>query len=170
MRLDKIKNANFKKKKRIGRGPGSGHGKTSGRGHKGQKARAGRSTWVGFEGGQMPLIRRIPKRGFTSPRIKEFRLINLKDLNQFENNAEVNLGVLKEKGFTKKENEQVKILGCGKLKVSLSVKAHSFSKTALKKIEEAGGKAIKIPEHSNTKAPVKKRAPKHPNTGAPVKK
>ena len=152
MRLDKLRNANFKKKKRVGRGPGSGHGKTSGRGHKGQKARAGSTTWVGFEGGQMPLIRRVPKRGFTGPGKKEFRLVNLKDLNQFESDAEVNPAALKARGFIKKESERVKILGSGELKIPLSVKAHSFSKTALEKIEKAGGKAIKIQEHKNTRA------------------
>ena len=109
----------------------------------------------------MPLIRRVPKRGFTSPGRKEFRLINLRDLNQFESNAEVNIAALKARGFIKKESERVKILGSGKLKIPLTIKAHSFSKAAIEKIEKAGGKAIKIQEHKNTR---KERAPKHRNT------
>ncbi len=115
----------------------------------------------------MPLIRRVPKRGFTSPGKKEFRVINLKELNQFESNAEVHPAALKALGFIKKESERVKILGSGELKIPLTIKAHSFSKTATEKIEKAGGKAIKILECPNTR---KERAPERQNTRAPVKK
>ena len=128
-----------KKGKLLGRGPGTGHGKTCGKGHKGQKARSGGSISPGFEGGQMPLIRRVPKRGFTSLNKKEYVIINLKDLNKFKKGAKITPELLMEKGFYKKNNSKIKILGMGELKNPLDLKAHSFSKDAQEKIKSAGG-------------------------------
>ncbi|MEW6088535.1 MAG: 50S ribosomal protein L15 [bacterium] len=128
-----------KKRKLVGRGIGSGHGKTSCKGHKGQKARSGGSICPGFEGGQMPLIRRIPKRGFTSVDKKEYVIINLKDLNKFEKGAKVTPELLMEKGFYRKKGARIKILGMGELKNPLDLKAHGFSKDAQEKIKNAGG-------------------------------
>lgn len=130
-----------KAKKRIGRGAGSGHGKTSGKGHKGQKARSGGNIPRGFEGGQMPLLRRIPKRGFTN-RFKEFyTLVNIKDLNKFGEKETVGPEYMKEKGIIKDIRCKVKVLGDGELSIPLTVRAHKFSDNAIKKIEGAGGKA-----------------------------
>ncbi|MBL7198167.1 MAG: 50S ribosomal protein L15 [Candidatus Omnitrophica bacterium] len=127
-----------KKKKIVGRGSGSGHGKTSCRGHKGQKARSGGATRIGFEGGQMPLIRRLPKRGFR--RISEkVQIINLENLNKFKEGSTITLELLKTKGLIKDTKRATKILGDGKISKPLMVKAHSFSKSAEAKIKEAGG-------------------------------
>ena len=122
--------------KRIGRGPGSGTGKTAGRGHKGQKSRSGYSRRLGFEGGQMPLIRRVPKRGFTNIFRKEVAAVNLRDLAGFE--GEVTPELLLEKGLVRK-GLAVKILGDGDVSSPLTVKAHRFSRSAREKIEAAGG-------------------------------
>lgn len=130
-----------KKVKRVGRGIGSGHGKTSTRGHKGQNARTGGGVRPGFEGGQMPLYRRIPKRGFTNIFKKEFALINIGDLNSFEENTRVTPELLIRSGILKKLKDGVKVLGNGELKVKVDVEAHAFSKSAKEKIEAAGGKA-----------------------------
>ena len=130
-----------KSTKRKGRGPGSGLGKTSGRGHKGQKSRSGGGVRPGFEGGQMPLTRRIPKRGFTNIFAKVYNEVNLDQLSIFEENAVVTPELLKEKGIVKKDNDGVKILGNGELSTKLTVQAHKFSKAAQEKIEAAGGKA-----------------------------
>lgn len=132
-----------KAKKRIGRGIGSGTGKTSGKGHKGQNARSGGGVRPGFEGGQMPLFRRLPKRGFTNVFKKQYAVINLSDLNRFESGAEVTPEILIEKGFIKKSKAKdgVRVLGNGELTVALTVKAQHFSKSAAEKIEAAGGKA-----------------------------
>ncbi|WP_047999193.1 50S ribosomal protein L15 [Lactiplantibacillus herbarum] len=124
-------------RRRIGRGDSSGQGKTSGRGQKGQKARG--KVRVGFEGGQMPLYRRIPKRGFTNINRKEYAVVNLDGLNRFEDGAEVTPASLKEAGLVKK-SAAVKILGNGKLDKKLTVKASKFSATAVAAIEAAGGK------------------------------
>jgi len=130
-----------KRKKRLGRGQGSGHGKTSGRGHKGQKARAGRKKIrIGFEGGQMPLVRRIPKRGFTNIKTKNYQIVNLSSLSKFEKDTDVTPKLLKEKRLIADEKKPVKILGEGKLEKSLKISAQSFSKSAKEKIEGAGGK------------------------------
>lgn len=127
------------RKKRIGRGPGSGLGKTAGRGHKGQRSRSGFSQRAGFEGGQMPLIRRVPKRGFTSPFRTEYAVINVAELEQLpEDQSEVTPEVLASFGLVR-EGRRVKILGDGELSRSLTVTAHKFSKTAREKIEKAGG-------------------------------
>lgn len=127
--------------KRIGRGHGSGQGKTAGKGHKGQKARAGRGFRVGFEGGQMPLQRRIPKRGFNNIFATRYAIVNLSALNAFENGSEVDLAALQQAGIVKKAYDGVKVLGNGTLEKSLTVKAAAFSESAKAKIEAAGGKA-----------------------------
>ena len=127
--------------KRIGRGHGSGNGKTAGKGHKGQKARAGHGQRPGFEGGQMPLQRRIPKRGFNNIFAEEVIAINLSALEAFEDGTEVTAAALAEKGIIKKADSTVKVLGNGKLTKKLTVKLNAFSASAAKKIEEAGGKA-----------------------------
>ena len=128
------------RRKRVGRGSSSGHGKTSGRGHKGQKARSGGPKRPGFEGGQMPLIRRIPKRGFTNIFKKEYAIINLDILNRFKNDTEVTLDLLKKEGLIKNRFEEFKILGKGELKKALKVKTNMISQSARKKITEKGGK------------------------------
>ena len=128
--------------KRIGRGPASGQGKTAGKGHKGQKARAGRGMRPGFEGGQMPLQRRLPKRGFNNIFAKEIAIVNVAALNEtFEAGAVVDAAALIESGLVKKELDGIKVLGHGELTKSLTVKAHAFSKEAKAKIEAAGGTA-----------------------------
>jgi len=127
------------KKKRVGRGPGSGHGGTSCRGNKGQKSRSGGGVRLGFEGGQMPLIRRLPKRGFTSKFKEEYNIVNLKSLEEkFNDNEEVNPSTLKEKGLIKKDLP-IKILGSGEITKKLKVKVAGFSNSAREKILEAGG-------------------------------
>lgn len=128
-----------KKKKRLGRGHGSGHGKTSGKGHKGLLARAGRANQIGFEGGQMPLARRLPKRGFTNIFRIEYTIINIQVLAAQENLAEFNLSVFRELGLLKGRNSRIKILGEGEIGRPLVVEAHKFSDSAKQKIEDAGG-------------------------------
>lgn len=130
-----------KKPKRKGRGTATGQGKTAGRGMNGQNSRSGGGVRLGFEGGQMPLTRRIPKRGFTNIFKKEWTILNVDDLNTFDNGAEITPELLKEQGKIKKVIDGVKILGDGKLDKKVTVKAHKFSKTAVEKIEAAGGKA-----------------------------
>ena len=129
-----------KKKKLLGRGPGSGHGKTSTRGHKGQRARAGRDFYLGFEGGQSPLIRRIPKRGFTHIKKHPYQLVNLNDLNDFPNGSLVDAKALHEKGLINDTRGLIKVLADGDLTNALTVKANKFSQNAIKKIEKSGGK------------------------------
>ena len=127
--------------KRIGRGHGSGNGKTAGKGHKGQKARAGRGIRAGFEGGQMPLHRRIPKRGFNNIFATPYVAINVAALNRFEDGAVVNTEALLNAGIIKKAPYGVKVLGNGKIEKSLTVQVAAFSESAKAKIEAAGGKA-----------------------------
>jgi large subunit ribosomal protein L15 len=127
--------------KRIGRGHGSGNGKTAGKGHKGQNARSGGGVRIGFEGGQMPIARRIPKRGFNNIFAKEYAIINVSDLNQFAEDTVVDTELLKAAGLVKKVCDGVKVLGNGELTTKLTVKAAKFSKSAAEKIEKAGGKA-----------------------------
>ena len=129
-----------KNRKRIGRGPGSGTGKTAGKGHKGQNARSGGGVKPGFEGGQMPLQRRLPKRGFTPLNKKVYALVNLRDLAQFEPESVVDIEALSKSGLIGQVNDGVKVLGDGELGHALTVKAHKFSKSAVAKIEAAGGK------------------------------
>jgi large subunit ribosomal protein L15 len=143
MRLEELKPAKgaTKKAKRVGRGFGSGHGKTSTKGHKGQKARSGGVKPAGFEGGQMPLQRRIPKRGFTNIFRKEYAAVNLSDLAKMAGSDPITPEALKRKGLIKDMKAGVKVLGMGELKTKLTVRAHKFSKSALDKIQAAGGKA-----------------------------
>ena len=129
-------------KKRVGRGPGSGLGKTSGKGQKGQKARSGGSINPVFEGGQLPLYRRLPKRGFSNYLFKtEYAVINVEDLNVFDNGTVVTPALLKEKGIIKKQLKGIKVLGNGKLEKKLTIQANKFSNSALEKIKESGSKA-----------------------------
>ena len=143
MRIDELKPAVGAKKsvKRLGRGIGSGLGKTSGKGHKGQWARSGGGVRIGFEGGQMPLARRLPKRGFDNNWSKEYTVINLGDLEVFENDAVVTMEALVEKGIVKKVQPYgLKVLASGELTKKLTVKANKFSKSAQEQIEKLGGK------------------------------
>src|SRR5215210_7774752 len=133
------------KKKRLGRGPGTGLGKTSGRGEKGQKSRSGYSSKIGFEGGQMPLHRRLPKRGFTNIFKKEWIEVSLAALDQhFEADAEVTPELLHERGLIKKAKRDVVVLGTGEISKALRISAHRFTKSAREKIEKAGGAATEI--------------------------
>lgn len=144
MKLHELSPAAGSKKevKRIGRGAGSGQCKTAGKGHKGQKARAGRGMRPGFEGGQMPLQRRVPKRGFVNIFGKEFSIVNVSALDQsFEDGAVVDIDALIEKGLVKKVLDGVKILGNGEISKKLTVQVNAYSEAAKQKIEAAGGKA-----------------------------
>ena len=130
------------RKKRVGSGRGSGLGKTCGRGQKGQKARSGGSINPVFEGGQLPLYRRLPKRGFTNHMFKtEYAVINVSDLNRFNNGDVITPALLKEKGIIKKQLSGIKVLGNGKLEKKLTIQANKFTKSALEKIKESGSKA-----------------------------
>ncbi|MFC5559495.1 50S ribosomal protein L15 [Ureibacillus thermophilus] len=141
MKLHELKPAegSRKKRNRVGRGIGSGNGKTAGRGHKGQNARSGGGVRPGFEGGQNPLFRRLPKRGFTNVNRKEYAIVNLDALNRFEDGAEITPALLIETGVVSKEKAGIKILGNGTLTKKLNVKAHKFSASAKEAIESAGG-------------------------------
>ncbi len=143
IRLDKLRSAKgaLQKRKRVGRGPGSGLGKTAGKGSKGQKSRSGYSHRRGFEGGQMPLHRRIPKRGFTNVFRKEYAIVNLEQLNVFRKGEDVTPIKILQKGIVKNLKAGLKILGNGNLKKELNISAHKFSSSAMKKIQESGGKA-----------------------------
>ncbi len=141
MKLHELKPAegSRKERNRVGRGIGSGNGKTSGKGHKGQNARSGGGVRPGFEGGQNPLFRRLPKRGFTNINRKEYAIVNLDALNRFEDGAEVTPALLLETGVVSNEKAGIKVLGNGTLNVKLTVKAHKFSASAKEAIENAGG-------------------------------
>lgn len=137
------------RKKRVGRGPGSGMGKTSGKGHKGQKARSGRMTIAGFEGGQMPLQRRLPKFGFKNPFRVEYATVNIERLeSSFEEGAEVTPEVLLERGILSRKNVLVKVLARGQLSKKLTIHAHAFSQSAKEAIENAGGSVTVIERHA----------------------
>ena len=142
MRIHELSPGGHSKKdrKRVGRGPGSGHGKTACRGHKGQKARSGGGVRPGFEGGQMPLQRRLPKRGFTNLFKKEYALINLNILNRFDPESILDLEALKKAGLVKGAKDGIKLLGSGEISHPLVVRVNKVSKTARAKIEAAGGK------------------------------
>jgi large subunit ribosomal protein L15 len=150
MRLDDLRPAagSNKKRKRVGRGDGSGHGKTSGRGHKGQGARSGGNTKPGFEGGQMPLQRRLPKRGFHNPFRLEMSVVNLSQLESFSADSDVTPETLIEHGYISGKSRRIKILGDGSLSKALRVKAHGFSAKAKEKIEAAGGTTELIALHA----------------------
>ncbi|MGN1385357.1 MAG: 50S ribosomal protein L15 [Bacillus sp. (in: firmicutes)] len=141
MKLHELKPAegSRQERKRKGRGIGTGNGKTAGKGHKGQNARSGGGVRLGFEGGQTPLFRRLPKRGFTNINRKEYTVVNLSTLNVFEDGTEVTPALLIEAGVVKKERAGIKILANGKLEKKLTVKAHKFSSAAKEAIEAAGG-------------------------------
>ena len=143
MKLNELQPAEGSKfaAKRVGRGIGSGNGKTSGKGHKGQKARSGGGVRPGFEGGQMPIYRRLPKRGFNNIFAKEYVTINVSELERFENGTEVTAELLKETGVVSKVLDGIKILGRGELTKNLNVKVAKYSAQAKEKIEKAGGKA-----------------------------
>ena len=150
MTLDELKPAagSNRKRKRVGRGDGSGHGKTSCRGHKGQGARSGGGTKPGFEGGQMPLQRRLPKRGFHNPFRIEVSVVNLTQLESFPSGAEVTPESLCAQGLVRGKNRRIKILGDGSLSKPLTIKAHGFSAKAKAKIEASGGKTEVIAVHA----------------------
>jgi large subunit ribosomal protein L15 len=133
-----------KKRKRVGRGAGSGHGKTSGKGFKGQKSRSGNKLRTIFEGGQMPLFRRIPKRGFNNPFKKKYTILNIKDFESFDSGTRVDLQTLKDSGLIKNTKYELKVLGEGVLTKSLTIAAHRFSGVAIVKIKEAGGEAVAL--------------------------
>jgi len=133
-----------KSRKRVGRGPASGHGKTSCRGHKGQKARKGHKHKLGFEGGQMPLVRRLPKRGFKNPNRVPWQTVNVAALNRFDAGAEVTPAELLQAGLIRANRGGVKILGTGDVEKKLTVRADAFSAAARTKIEAAGGSAVEI--------------------------
>ena len=141
MRLEELKPpmGARRKRKRVGRGIGSGHGKTACRGAKGQNARSGGGTKAGFEGGQMPLQRRLPKRGYRNPFEKRFTIIHIKDLNRYARDTVVDPDLLSQSGFLKK-GEEVKLLSDGELQYPLTIRVHKVSKAALKKVEAASGK------------------------------
>ncbi|MCT6924311.1 MULTISPECIES: 50S ribosomal protein L15 [Bacillales] len=141
MKLHELKPAEGSRKvrNRVGRGIGSGNGKTAGKGHKGQNARSGGGVRPGFEGGQNPLFRRLPKRGFTNINRKEYAIVNLDALNRFEDGAEVTAALLLETGIVSNEKAGIKVLGNGTLTKKLTVKAHKFSASAKAAIENAGG-------------------------------
>ena len=141
MKLHELKPAegSRKERNRVGRGAATGNGKTSGRGHKGQKARSGGKVRPGFEGGQLPLFRRLPKRGFTNINRKEYAIVNLDQLNQFEDGTEVTPALLVESGVVKNEKSGIKVLGNGSLDKKLTVKAHKFSTSAAEAIDAKGG-------------------------------
>jgi large subunit ribosomal protein L15 len=143
MKLHELKPAKgaIKGRKRLGRGTASGQGKTAGRGQNGQKSRSGGGVRPGFEGGQMPLYRRLPKRGFTNIFKKQWAIINVEDLNKFEDGSVITPEMLLEAGLIKKVIDGIKILGDGDLEKKVTVQAHKFSKAAIEKIESAGGKA-----------------------------
>lgn len=141
------------KKKRLGRGPGSGLGKTSGKGHKGQKSRSGYSQKIGFEGGQMPLQRRLPKRGFTNIFKKQWIEISLAKIEEnFDVNEEITPEILHERGLIKKAKHDLVILGTGEISKALKISAHRFTKSAKEKIENAGGTATQIFKHEKSEA------------------
>ncbi|HIA39024.1 MAG TPA: 50S ribosomal protein L15 [Planctomycetes bacterium] len=130
------------KRKRVGRGVGSGKGKTAGKGHNGQRSRSGDLPRLGFEGGQMPLFRRMPKRGFTNARFKKhYTLVNIESLDAFDAGEVIDLKTILDKGLARKTGDMLKVLGQGDLSKELTIKAHKFSKSALAKIEAAGGTA-----------------------------
>ncbi len=153
------KGTKYQSRKRIGRGIGSGSGKTSGRGHKGQGSRSGASRKPGFEGGQMPLYRRVPKRGFTNARFRtEYTIVNVRDLEVFDAGAVVDLDAILAKGLTSLETKLLKVLGMGELTKKLTVKAQKFSKSAADKIVAAGGEVIELGERGQAAA--EQEAPK----------
>ncbi len=147
------KGIRYEDRRRIGRGPGSGLGKTSGRGHKGWGQRSGTSRRPGYEGGQMPIYRRVPKRGFTNARFRtSFTVINVDDLNDFADGSTIDLEAVLEKGLTSRVSGLFKILGNGKLERKLTVRAQKFSKSAIEKIQALGGTVVVLDEQGRDQA------------------
>lgn len=147
------KGVRYEDRRRIGRGPGSGLGKTSGRGHKGWGQRSGTSRRPGYEGGQMPIYRRVPKRGFTNSRFRtSFTVINVDDLNGFADGATIELASVLEKGLTSRVSNLFKVLGNGKLERKLTVRAQKFSKSAIEKIQARGGTVVVLDEQGREQA------------------
>ncbi len=147
------KGVRYEDRRRIGRGPGSGLGKTSGRGHKGWGQRSGTSRRPGYEGGQMPIYRRVPKRGFTNARFRtSFTVINVDDLNDFADGSTIDLEAVLEKGLTSRVSGLFKILGNGKLERKLTVRAQKFSKSAIEKIQALGGTVVVLDEQGRDQA------------------
>ncbi len=146
MKLNELKppEGSRKNRKRIGRGVASGHGRTSGRGHKGQLSRSGAKRKYGYEGGQMPLQRRVPKFGFTNIFKKQFQIVNVEQLEIFSDGETINKDTLLKSGIINKKSIDVKILGRGEVKKSLTIEAKAFSKTAIEKITSAGGNIVKL--------------------------
>ena len=139
------KGTKYAKRQRVGRGTGSGNGKTSGRGHKGRGQRSGASRRAGYEGGQMPIYRQVPKRGFTNARFRtEYTILNVGELSAFESGATVDLDAILGKGLASKNTDLLKMLGNGELSVALTVRAQKFSKSARAKIEAAGGTIVEL--------------------------
>lgn len=152
--LDKLKRPHGSRKRRkiVGRGRGSGHGKTSGRGHKGSWSRASGGVRQGFEGGQTPLIRRIPKRGFTFTPKAKFEIVSLSSLNRFDSGAEVTPDTLRSARLVRRGDRPIKVLGDGELKHPLKISAHAFSRSALEKIKKAGGSVQSMPAQTKVQA------------------
>lgn len=136
-----------KNRKRVGRGPGSGHGKTSCRGQKGQKSRSGVSIPAGFQGGQMPLYRKLPKRGFKNPFRKNYGVFNVSSLDRIDHDGPIDIEVLRAKGLVSKRYNLVKVLGDGEISRAVTVRVHAASSSAVKKIEAAGGTVEIVPSH-----------------------
>jgi large subunit ribosomal protein L15 len=148
------KGIRYESRRRIGRGPGSGLGKTSGRGHKGWGQRSGTSRRPGYEGGQMPIYRRVPKRGFTNARFRtSYTVINVDDLNSFADGATVDLATVLEKGLTSRVSGLFKILGNGKLEHRLTVRAQKFTQSAIEKIQAAGGTVVVLDDQGREAQP-----------------
>ncbi len=153
------KGTKYSKGRRIGRGPGSGSGKTSGRGHKGRGARSGASRRAGYEGGQMPIYRRVPKRGFTNARFRtDYTIINIDKLNAFEDGATVDLAAILEAGLASMNTEMLKVLGNGELQKKLTVRAHKCSASAKEKVEAAGGSVEILPAKESWKRAEKSKS------------
>jgi large subunit ribosomal protein L15 len=147
------KGIKYPDRKRVGRGPGSGLGKTSGRGHKGWGQRSGTSRRPGYEGGQMPIYRRVPKRGFTNRRFRtDYTLVNVEQLEVFDAGATVDLAAILSHGLTSRVSKLLKVLGDGELKKALTVRAQKFSKSAADKIKQAGGTVVELDEAGREKA------------------
>jgi large subunit ribosomal protein L15 len=169
------KGTSYEGKKRIGRGPGSGLGKTAGRGHKGWGQRSGTSRRPGYEGGQMPLYRRVPKRGFTNARFRtDYTVINVELLESFDAGSTVDLESILARGLARKTAPFFKVLGDGKLTRALTVRAQKFSKSAVEKIKSAGGTAVELDEQGRVREPAPeappppKRAPPPPKASEPA--
>lgn len=162
-----LKGVKYPDRKRVGRGPGSGLGKTAARGHKGWGQRSGTSRRPGYEGGQMPIYRRVPKRGFTNARFRTvYTIVNVEQLDAFDDGVTVDLDAILSRGLTSRVSNQLKVLGDGELKRKLTVRAQKFSKSAADKIQKAGGSVVVLEASGGEKAA---EAAEEPKTPAPKK-